>query len=114
MAKHNKNTNTNLNIWRRFSLIGALPVLLSYAWSTFAVLTVSLALIWLGSRLPSDRHSADVLVQQQHYVCTADEDGTIRLCSVRVSQPVPHWMPHSPSGNTPNSTPPSSDVSAPE
>lgn len=113
MTHHNRNTNAVRRIWRRFSLTGALPVLLSYIWSTCAVLTVSLALIWLGSRLPSDRHSADVLVQQQHYVCTADEDGTIRQCSVRVSQHVPRSMPRLPSGSTPKPIPPSSDVSPP-
>lgn len=68
----------------RVLLERARPVL-EWLWQVLAVLMISLCLIWMGSRLPSDEPSPVVLEQVQHYVCIADADGVIRQCQLSIS-----------------------------
>lgn len=65
--------------------------ILSWLWQILVVLMISLALIWLGSRLPSEQPSPDEAAPLQHYVCISVEAGTSAQCrlSVLVPQPLP-------------------------
>lgn len=54
--------------------------LLSWAWQVLAVLTLSLCLIWWGTRLPSVQPSVVVPEQVPLSVCIVDADGLIAQC----------------------------------
>lgn len=63
-------------------------VLLSWVWPTLLVLILSLALISMGSRLPSEQPSIVVVGPLQHYVCMSDVDGTLQGCVLNAPVPL--------------------------
>lgn len=62
-------------------------VVLSWLWQVLVVLMISLCLIWLGARLPSEQPSVVVVEQQSHYACISDEAGTLLGCVQSLSGP---------------------------
>jgi len=62
--------------------------LLSWVWPTLLVLTISLSLISMGSRLPSEQPSVVVVGPLQHYVCMSDADGTLLGCVLNAPVPL--------------------------
>lgn len=60
----------------------------SYAWPTLLVLMLSLSLITMGSRLPSEQPSVVVVGPLQHYVCMSDAAGTLQGCVLNAPVPL--------------------------
>lgn len=61
--------------------------LLSAAWQVSAVCLMSLGLIFMGSRLPSETPSIVVVEPWQLFACTRDVDGTLLGCEPSASAP---------------------------
>lgn len=59
----------------------------SWVWQVLAVLMISLALIWWGSQLQSERQSTEEVELQRPYVCISGVDGTSAVCSLSVIVP---------------------------
>lgn len=49
---------------------------------------ISLSLISMGSRLPSEQPSIVVVGPLQHYVCMSDADGTLQGCVLNAPVPL--------------------------
>lgn len=60
---------------------------LSWLWQVLVVLILSLSLIWMGTRLPSEQRSDVVPELVQQYVCISDADGILRQCRLSVLVP---------------------------